>query len=48
MGGLLAMGKDSNILLKRRISKISSLANQELVRSHKLVKMSKRGRCVSC
>jgi hypothetical protein len=41
------MGRDSNISLKRRISRISQGANQELVSSHKLVKMVKRGWCIS-
>jgi hypothetical protein len=40
------MGKDSNISLKRSISRISQGANQVPVRSHELVKLRKRGRCV--
>jgi hypothetical protein len=47
VGALLAMGRDSDISPKRRISRISSLADQEPMRSHQLVKMSKRGRCVN-
>ena len=48
VGSLLAMGKDSEICRKRRISVISQEADQVPVRSHKLVKMVKRGACVNC
>ena len=48
---LLAIRKESNISLKRRISKISKIsqgANQLPVHSHELVGLGKKGRCVSC
>ncbi len=40
------MGKDSDISLKRRISRISQEANQVPMQAHKLVRMEKRGFCV--
>ena len=43
IGALLAMGKDSNITPKRRISRTSQGANEVPVHSHQTVKMSKRG-----
>jgi hypothetical protein len=42
------MARDSNICLKRRISRISQTADQEPVQSHKIVKMAKRGYCIAC
>lgn len=44
----MAMGRESNISPKRRISIISQGADQEPVQSHKLVKTGKRGECVNC
>jgi Transposase IS4 len=48
VGALLAMGKDSDISLKRSISRISQGANQVAVQLHEKIKMVKRGECVSC
>jgi hypothetical protein len=48
VGALLAMGKDSDVCKKRRISVISQDATEEPVSSHMLVKMVKRGLCVNC
>jgi hypothetical protein len=48
IGALLAMGKHSDISLKRNISKISQGANETPVQFHEKVKMVKRGECVSC
>ena len=45
---LLAMGKRSEICLKRRISKISQGASEVPLRSHELVKIGKKRECVSC
>ena len=48
ISSLLAMGRDSDIYPKRRISQISQGANYVPVQSHELVKMAKRGYCVAC
>jgi hypothetical protein len=48
VGSLLAMGRASEICPKRSIGKISQEADQVPVRSHELVKMAKRGKCVCC
>jgi hypothetical protein len=42
------MGRDSDISLKRRISKISQGANQVPMHSHELVRLGKKRGCVSC
>jgi hypothetical protein len=47
VGSLLAMGRDSDITLKRTIGRISEAANQVPARLHKMVKMSTRRECVS-
>jgi len=48
IGSLLAMGKDSEICPKRRISQISQGADLVPVESHEQVRLSKNGRCVCC
>jgi hypothetical protein len=48
IGALLAMGKDSNVSPKRRISKISQSADQEPIQSHERVKMERPRECVNC
>jgi hypothetical protein len=45
---LLAIGSASKVCPKQSIGKISQGANQVPVQSHKLVKIVKRGECVSC
>jgi hypothetical protein len=45
---LLAIGKASNISLKRRIARISQEASQVPIESHERVKMAKRGYCIAC
>jgi hypothetical protein len=43
-----ALGRDSDISPKRRISIINRRADQIPVQSQELVKLRKRGRCVNC
>jgi hypothetical protein len=45
---LLAMGTGPEVCGKRRISRISQEASHVPIKSHELVKMGKKGRCVSC
>ena len=43
ISALVIKGRDSEICLKRRISQISHIADQEPLSSHKLIRISKRG-----
>jgi hypothetical protein len=47
VGSLLAMGTEAEPCRKRRIGRISQEASQVSIESHELVKMGKKGRCVS-
>ena len=48
VSALLAKGRDGEICLKRRISRISQGADQVPVRLHELVNLGRRGICVYC
>jgi hypothetical protein len=48
ISSLLAMGRSSEVCLKRRIGRMSQGADQVPPQSHELVKMAKRGVCVCC
>jgi hypothetical protein len=48
VSALVIKGQGSKICPKRRISQISHTAGQELLSSHKLIRMSKRGFCIAC